>query len=1084
MIGIVSILALFQGVGASNFSPNEENVEVEVSIGAADASKSLFRLARKTRLSLVYRKSDVKGISTNSVEGTYTPEEALMALLEGTLLGVKKDAETGAFAIYRIEESSPKLSQDQTSANLDDPTNENPNQHLDTVMNTKKTRLSKLFAGLLSAFAVTASSNAVAQDENQIDEDIYELSPFIVDTTDDVGYLASNTLAGSRLNASLSDIANAVSVFTPEFIGDIAAIDEQDLMAYSSAAVVEATEQTGAVLGGSFVGTGFQFRIRGMAATRTRDYFETFTPSDTYNIGRVDETRGPNSILFGIGGAGGILNRSTKKAQTGSTFGSVGLTVDFGEYDSIRSTIDFNNAVNDKFAFRVNGVWEDDQKWRYYEFKENKRIHLAATYRISENMTLRAGFESVDLKNTHSRNFVARDRLSTWTNNGETLITNPNSGAQRANGIVRFNNGRERIIYVGNDDMWRNTRGMYETIADLDLNTLLDFTLAPLDAYYPGPGNYADSKFDIVNVALEIKPIDNLFVEFAFNDETQNSYIYNLGQEPYAVRGDPSPNWFGGDVNEYQGDLFVRANWDRSIQLWDVTNYRITAAYEWDTENRWLGRHMVAGLWTRSERSRYRVGAKFTVDDPIAGDPEAGRNRVFARNYIQNRGNAVEYYVPSWEDMETIELDRDGDGTLETIGTRWAPNNLSEDTRENIGYQLSSQSFLFDERVILTMGYRKEDVDESVRGARDPVTEENPNPPILRDPNTRLRIFSDEYNELSRSVENFSYGVVGKVTDWLRVLYNNSENFDIPGNSLGLIPNNELRPILEGLSEDYGVMINLWDNRVSMRAAYFKNTSANDARGFSVVPNVIDRNDRILDAGVAEGLLTSQQADSMRVTGSTWDLADKESDGWEFQLTANPTKNWRLTMNFSSTTTIESNMLKRTRSIMDELVSNWESLGLDLVVPSGNNYTVAEEIENFNDWFRDTTVVEGRESYGHRDFQFRLFTRYDFSDGLLNGFFVGGGYRYSAAPFVGVLANGEDVFGFVDREVDLLFGYKTRVKLWGSGSKKQQLSIQLNIRDLLQENDYTIIRVQEEGNMQRARVVPPTKVTLSGKISF
>ncbi|MBK1879759.1 TonB-dependent receptor [Pelagicoccus mobilis] len=970
-------------------------------------------------------------------------------------------------------------------------------------MRQKPNRSSRTLLAL--AVLTAALPYSFAQED---EEDVFTLSPFTVDASDDVGYAATSTLAGSRLNSNLEDIANSVSVFTPEFMEDIGAVDEADLMAYSSSAVVEATEQTGAVLGGSFVGTGFQFRLRGMVASRTRDYFESFIPGDTYNSGRFDEARGANSILFGIGGAGGILNTTTKKAIPGRDFGSVGITAGIDNYDSLRSTLDYNWGINEKFAVRLNGLWQDSDKWRDYEFKNDERINLAATYKLAEKTTLRASYENVNLVNTHNRDFVAKDRISAWTENGSTLVTNPNQGPQAAIGIKRYNNGtkkaplRERIIYVDDDQGWRNTQGLYFTDSFTNNDALLDFELAPLDAYYSGPGNFMDSEFDNLTVALEAEPIDNLFVELAYNKQDRDSIGYDLGQEAYAVRGEPSPFWFGNslenrETNEYQGDLFVEGNWNQSIQLWDTTNYRATAAYELNTKSDWTGRHVIAALWSQSERNRYRVGSKLGVDDPIAGNPEAGRNRVFARNYIQNPGNASEYFVPSWENMSTIQVDRDGDGTLETIGTQWATNSLSDDTRKNTGQQLSSQSFLFRDRVIFTMGYREEEVDESVRTALDPETGAT-----LRDPETGLKIFSEDYTELSRTVDNFSYGVVGEVTDWLRVLYNNSENFDIPGNSLGLIPDNSLRPVLEGISEEYGVMLKLLDNRVSIRAAYYENTSANDARGFSVEPNVIARNDRILDEAIAQDLIGSSEADLLRYVGSTWDLADKETSGWELSMTANPTENWRFTMNVTSSETVETNMLQRTRALKDDMLATWTGFGLDLPIPGVDGRTIASEIENFNDWFRDMTAVEGLKSYGHRDFQARLFTRYDFNDGPLKGFYIGGGYRYSDAPFVGILQtadisdelrqdivetgatiDGREIYGFDTSEVDLLFGYKTKVN-WLGDKKKEKLSIQLNLKDLLQENDYSIVRIQDAGNMTRARVVAPTKVSLSAKLSF
>ena len=42
-----------------------------------------------------------------------------------------------------------------------------------------------------------------------------------------------------------------------------------------------------------------------------------------YNLEQVEVLRGPNALLFGRGGTGGIINRVTKKAVIGEEFGSV-----------------------------------------------------------------------------------------------------------------------------------------------------------------------------------------------------------------------------------------------------------------------------------------------------------------------------------------------------------------------------------------------------------------------------------------------------------------------------------------------------------------------------------------------------------------------------------------------------------------------------------------------------------------------------------------------------------------------------------------------------------------------------------------
>ena len=72
---------------------------------------------------------------------------------------------------------------------------------------------------LLTGQSFAQNSNPEAADE------VFNLSPFTVDASDDQGYRATNTLAGSRLNTNLKDVSAAISVVTLEFIEDVGAVD-------------------------------------------------------------------------------------------------------------------------------------------------------------------------------------------------------------------------------------------------------------------------------------------------------------------------------------------------------------------------------------------------------------------------------------------------------------------------------------------------------------------------------------------------------------------------------------------------------------------------------------------------------------------------------------------------------------------------------------------------------------------------------------------------------------------------------------------------------------------------------------------
>ncbi len=58
---------------------------------------------------------------------------------------------------------------------------------------------------------------------------VVELSPFQVDASSDVGYYATNTLAGSRLNTKIEDLASSITVVTKQQAEDTGALDIQDM---------------------------------------------------------------------------------------------------------------------------------------------------------------------------------------------------------------------------------------------------------------------------------------------------------------------------------------------------------------------------------------------------------------------------------------------------------------------------------------------------------------------------------------------------------------------------------------------------------------------------------------------------------------------------------------------------------------------------------------------------------------------------------------------------------------------------------------------------------------------------------------
>ncbi len=123
-----------------------------------------------------------------------------------------------------------------------------------------------------------------------------------------------------------------------------------------------------------------------------RDDVQYYRP--LYNVEQVEILRGPNALLFGRGGTGGIINRVQKKGVIGTDFTNGQLTVDtFGGY-SVQA--DGNVAVTENSALRVNVMVEHLENHR--DFFDGDRYGINPVYKInlSDNTTLDLSYEYVD----------------------------------------------------------------------------------------------------------------------------------------------------------------------------------------------------------------------------------------------------------------------------------------------------------------------------------------------------------------------------------------------------------------------------------------------------------------------------------------------------------------------------------------------------------------------------------------------------------------------------------------------------------------------------------------------------------------
>ena len=132
----------------------------------------------------------------------------------------------------------------------------------------------------------------------------------------------------------------------------------------------------------------------------TADFFQDGIRDDVqyhrslYNVEQIEILRGPNALLFGRGGAGGVLNRVTKKAVFAYSFGAIDFGLDdFGATDI---ALDYNIPSSSNSAIRL--MIHGDVLKNHRDFYDGDRLGINPTLaiQVSDRTTLDLAYEYAD----------------------------------------------------------------------------------------------------------------------------------------------------------------------------------------------------------------------------------------------------------------------------------------------------------------------------------------------------------------------------------------------------------------------------------------------------------------------------------------------------------------------------------------------------------------------------------------------------------------------------------------------------------------------------------------------------------------
>ncbi len=960
---------------------------------------------------------------------------------------------------------------------------------------------------------------------------VVELSPFTVNTTQDVGYLAENTLAGSRLNTKLRDTAGSVSVFTKEFLDDLALTDLASILEYTVNSEMDTNAwQSGFGQNPTISGENLLTRtaIRGLAASQGMDYFTSITNMDPYRVGRFDDTRGPNSILFGVGAPGGLLNQTSKLAVTHRD--STNLRYGFGSWDRSRVEVDTNKVlIKNQLAVSAAALDQQSGGWRQFEFQDKQRMFAGILLRPARSVTLQAMGEIGRDIGSVTKTLPPSDEMLAWYDNrnakGVDAVTFiPTTAAPTTTQIAlgaTTRNGtsgglNRRATFIENDGTIFDAigtflSGSYNNAAVRSPTGQPGVTGTALvindEKFYPrwanagSSGSFRDQKLYNYTLMADWQPAKSLIFNLAQNYQ-QTTLITRalVGNDP-TLRGDPNRTLgLGGPANPYAGKLYVDGNWRGDIHYGDYRESRLSATYSYDSHRPWLGRHQLAGSGSHAAQTDINelswlslVGSPFNA---LSSNPN---NRITVRNYF-TEGAVGTYRAGDWRAAPT-KFNFGGQIYDLAYANDAAGANNSGMRQDTDSLLAVLQSYFWNNRLVTTAGYRVDNVTVTQFGYYlDPIVGDH----FDRDP---AKATVTHVTARTQSV-----GAVFHLANWLSLIANKSSNVGVPPLARTVFPLGNLAPLSHGTGQDYGIGLDLLEGRVSARFVYF--TASEQGRitssGLNGAPG---RNTRVLDAFAAV-----VAGPGRPVSASDWAAvykaynppanaisSDFYSSGYEARITTNLTRSWRLVFNYSYTDSGRTNFatemadwygLKPTgdgvrfvqgvrqdasgRYLVDpaafvagSAVAKWIELGN--LTPAANianlttgtgGVSVAQEIFDLVD-----STNAGREDqqkrWGVRPHKISFFTAFDFKEGWAKGFTVGGGWRWRNANVIGADSRGNEITGRPIEAADAMMAHASKI-----GRLPGKVRFQVNVANLFNQTAIIPVRLSTSSSAPDGFAVP------------
>src|SRR5262249_2645793 len=204
-----------------------------------------------------------------------------------------------------------------------------------------------------------------------------------VTVTASAGYQVPVIRSATKTVTPMIDVPQAVTVVTSELIKDQMMMSVGDVLRYVPGVMVHQGENNRDQIIMRGNSSSADFFVDGV-----RDDVQYYR--DLYNLARVEALKGPNAMIFGRGGAGGVVNRVSKMADFGA---SREFSVQGGMFGNRRVTAGIDQPLNSKVALRLDGMFENSDSFRDFVSLERGGVTPTATIRPSDNTTITLRYE-------------------------------------------------------------------------------------------------------------------------------------------------------------------------------------------------------------------------------------------------------------------------------------------------------------------------------------------------------------------------------------------------------------------------------------------------------------------------------------------------------------------------------------------------------------------------------------------------------------------------------------------------------------------------------------------------------------------